>query len=130
MLECNYTNLEISQRLSELGFEAETDAWWCINTDITELVFVENYDEDFVVQTGGSIDRYPAYSAQTLLDVLPKKIEGHFLTMIKHENNSSTVGYLEQDWSPMGKNLSADTLANALGMMVIELINKGIKLNV
>jgi hypothetical protein len=122
----DYTNLEISQRLKELGFTAETDAWW-----VGDRLLREERMPLYPI-----IDTIPAFSTQTLLDVLPRKVQTttasheELLTINPSYTNEWKVKYDSELSTYPELNVISDTLANALGKMVIELLNKGIKLNV
>jgi len=103
----NYTSLKISKQLKEAGFVAETDAWWDINSSIVKNTWML-VDYKTIV---------PAYSTQTLLDILKDHI-----SEIRPCNAGVEVHrFVSHDEREY---VTSDTLADALGKMVIELKNK------
>jgi len=118
----DYTSLEISQRLKELGFVAETDAWWIQDLREYQVLVNESYLNQAEINKK---DVIPALSAQTLLDILPAKSikqaggKVNNMTIIKSVSGDSHIH--------SGTYFTyADTLANALGKMLEELIIKGV----
>lgn len=174
----NYTNLEISRELKELGFNGECDAWWIYGeTDYEEdgsiVVLLSNdyslsdglvdkmwyqteFDEQYFnidtqivnmfVETEEYKDlvkkreskqeylynkHYPAYTAQDILDVLPEYIKldddnNHKNLMIYYVSGVINVAYTSDMRYYPEIVFGGDTLADALGLMLIELIKKGI----
>lgn len=62
------TNLQISKKLKEIGFEAENDFYWVKwNEGLPELVHKSEI-------MPALIEKVPAYDLETLIDALPKDI--------------------------------------------------------
>ena len=65
------TNYEISKKLAEIGFEAETHFSW-----IEECNFFRIENKNWIENIGiGFKELFPAYDLETLLDALPSTIE-------------------------------------------------------
>ncbi len=142
-LEKQVVNLELSKRLKKLGVKQNSLFYWCEWTmDRITLEYVENPD-DFVAITGGSMDRFSAFTVAELGEMLPRSFDYEVSefgvrdlifssgrTII--ENNGWYVMY--NDPHPSNKipvyAQHADTEANARAKMLIYLLeNKLITLN-
>jgi len=65
------TNYEISKKLAEIGFKAETHFSW-----IEECNFFRIENKNWIENIGiGFKELFPAYDLETLLDALPEKTE-------------------------------------------------------
>jgi hypothetical protein len=120
MNQINYTSLSTSKLLDEAGFTAETDAWWearWIDKNPTEYYLSQS---SIGLQGGQGV---PAFSAQTLLDRLPADVEDESLMLYKLVDGGFYVKYNKKDWPCVAKSMT-----EALGLMALELIKKGIKL--
>ncbi len=116
----NLTNLEISKKLKEAGFEAETLFYWTkapkfaetdLDIDIISLVS-ENRKWQLVKSD------IPSYDLETLLDALPKINKQEYLLC------SGGIVYLN-DYILVGKEKN-ESLADTVGKLLIELFEAGI----
>jgi len=66
-------SLELARKLKKLNCKQESLFWWCEWADRKPTIeYVENYDKDFIVETGGSMDRCSAYTVAELGEMLHK----------------------------------------------------------
>ena len=80
------TNLEISKKLKEIGFEAECSYLWFEKDQaivshhgwIHPINEVERINKEAISYIPENSKNYPAYDLETLLDALPKKITTKF----------------------------------------------------
>ena len=63
------TNYEISKKLSEIGFKAETGFYWYEYDKGEEMRYIADAD---------GAGKYKAYDLETLLDALPKKMTNKY----------------------------------------------------
>lgn len=119
------TNLEISKKLKEIGFEAETDKCWAKirNSKLDEFSLraldfsiLENCDQ-----------WYLAYYLETLIKALPKTYNKGDLKIWYYENKVFIVyqdrgGFIKKSIEKR-KN---ESLADAAGRLIIELSKAGI----
>lgn len=64
------TNYEISKKLKEAGFDAQSSFFWCeLGKDLIKIHISQSHS------VPESIDKIKAYDLETLLDALPKKIK-------------------------------------------------------
>lgn len=64
------TNYEISKKLKEAGFDAQSSFFWCeLGKDLIKIHISQSHS------VPESIDKIKAYDLETILDALPKKIE-------------------------------------------------------
>lgn len=64
------TNFEISKKLKEIGFDAQSSFFWCeLGKDLIKIHISQSHS------VPESIDKIKAYDLETILDALPKKIK-------------------------------------------------------
>ena len=69
------TNFEISKKLKEAGFEAESSFFWCrLDKDLIRIHISQSHS------VPESIDKIKAYDLETILDALPAFIEHNNIT--------------------------------------------------
>ena len=113
------TSYEISKKLKEIGFEAETFFFWTKAPKLTKT------DEDrYVIALANKTDffeekqTFPAYHLETLLEALPKINKQEYLLC------SGGIVYLN-DYISVGKEKN-ESLADTAGRLLIELFEAGI----
>lgn len=125
----DYTSLELSKRLHEAGFRGESDAYYGEYKieETKEIGKIELRIRHLMLHNEDFSEICSAYTAQSLFEVLPREIEdysGYYRLQIrKHENGMAYIDYLggiDLDYK------ERETLAEALGEMILELINRGI----
>ena len=108
------TNYEISKKLKEAGFEAETDFYWYCYDKGQEMRHIADADGKGNVK---------AYDLETILDALPKinKQEKAYSTLLC----SGGIVYTDDDYISVGKEKN-ESLADTAGKMWLLLKEKGL----
>ena len=112
------TNLKTSQKLKELGFEAET------------IAFIDPYSEECQIWLNTPDGFIPAYDLETILEALPKSIEElgklYFFDMTKLDFVYSNMidGDIEGCYYHSKK--ENESLANTAGRLLIKLLEDNI----
>jgi hypothetical protein len=110
------TDYKTSKRLKEIGFEAETNCYWC-------NVFKE-------IQPGQTSVGYPAYDLETIMEALPKSIDVWGEDGLLELSNKKFVGYVNH-YSKGGLHhcdtfgfsiVEGETLATTAAKLLIKLI--------
>jgi hypothetical protein len=140
------TNFEISKKLKEAGFEAQSSFFWCeLGKDLIKIHISQSHS------VPESLDKIKAYDLETLIDALPDSITREYKstedgTIKEFEEklliNKSEIWYkcydieTSDDANEYGReygyvqNISIyswdDSLANIAGKMLIELFEAGI----
>lgn len=104
------TNYEISKKLKEAGFEAETDFYWYCYDKGQEMRHIADADGKGNVK---------AYDLETILDALPKINKQEYLLC------SGGIVYLNDDYISVGKEKN-ESLADTAGKMWLLLKEKGL----
>lgn len=104
------TNFEISKKLKEAGFEAETDFYWYCYDKGQEMRHIADADGKGNVK---------AYDLETLLYALPKINKQEYLLC------SGGIVYLNDDYISVGKEKN-ESLADTAGKMWLLLKEKGL----
>lgn len=105
------TNYEISKQLEEAGFKGKADFIWLQDKFGTAKCFQSDFDPsyDFCY-----MDPIKSYDLETILETLPKNIEGSYLA-VEFDPSESCIGYNGLYIAFMNKNESlADTAARLL----------------
>ena len=118
------TSYEISKKLHELEFKAETKNWWILSAvnEPTHQLQTYNRFEDYIG------DNYRAYDFETLFDSLRERIKFknklYFFAMFRN-----IIGYSDQN-DPMKfkifEYVENQSLADAGGKLLIKLHKKGL----
>lgn len=106
------TNFEISKKLKEAGFEAETDFYWYCYDNGQQMRHIADADGKGNVK---------AYDLETLLDALPKINKQEYSTLLC----SGGIVYLNDDYISVGKEKN-ESLADTAGKMWLLLKEKGV----
>lgn len=104
------TSYEISKKLKEAGFEAETDFYWYCYDKGREMRHIADADGKGNVK---------AYDLETILDALPKINKQEYLLC------SGGIVYLNDDYISVGKEKN-ESLADTAGKMWLLLKEKGL----
>ncbi len=104
------TSYEISKKLKEAGFEAETDFYWYCYDKGQEMRHIADADGKGNVK---------AYDLETILDALPKINKQEYLLC------SGGIVYLNDDYISVGKEKN-ESLADTAGKMWLLLKEKGL----
>lgn len=104
------TNYEISKKLKEAGFEAETDFYWYCYDKGQEMRHIADADGKGNVK---------AYDLETILDALPKINKQEYLLC------SGGIVYTDDDYILVGKEKN-ESLADTAGKMWLLLKEKGL----
>ena len=112
------TNLEISKKLKEIGFDAETEHYWHTINNKIELHHVAR----------GGFGDYKSYDLETLIDALPKKIHDNLQLRVWFDEYNF-IGY--QNWDGFVPKLTIkqkenESLADTAGRLIIKLFEAGI----
>lgn len=116
------TNYEISKKLQEIGFIAETD-FYCNEDEVFYCtIFLENPDIDIV----------PSYDLETIIDALPEEIEidGEYFGLVL--NIWEGIIYYEEIERPnlqhfdLHQDLNDESLADTAARLLIKLVEEGI----
>lgn len=103
------TSYEISKKLKEAGFEAETDFYWYCYDKWQEMRHIADADGKGNVK---------AYDLETLLYALPKINKQEYLLC------SGGIVYLNDDYISVGKEKN-ESLADTAARLLIKLYNAG-----
>lgn len=131
------TNYEISKKLAEAGFEAETEFYWIeLNGDLILLHKTQLLSVPF------SIKKIAAYDFETILEALPKKIifnkyfgyEAHLIIDFMQEEmryycpDDDTTAVLPHCRTELREeiNLVQRSLADTASYLLILLVEKGL----
>lgn len=145
------TNLEISKKLKEIGFDAETFFFWTKAPKLTKT------DKDrYVIALANNVDiskeneMFPAYHLETLIEALPEQITTefkHFDTNefmefeetlkiyksgIRYSHNEDDIDYIRTNYgyySTFDLNVNeweGESLADTAGRLLIQLSEAGI----
>ncbi len=90
----NVTNLELSKKLFEIKFKAESWFSWGYENELTDRnnqPRLFDKTEIIVLSKYHKKEKYPAYDLETLLQFLPKVIDGRGLKIIL--DRSDRIGY-------------------------------------
>ena len=80
------TNFEISKKLKEIGFDAESSFFWCrLDKDLIRIHISQSHS------VPESIDKIKAYDLETLLDALPDSITREYKS-----NEDGTIKEFEE----------------------------------
>ena len=108
------TSYEISKKLKEAGFDAESSFFWCrLDKDLIRIHISQSHS------VPESIDKIKAYDLETILDALPKINKQEYLLC------SGGIVYLNDDYISVGKEKN-ESLADTAGRMWLLLKEKGL----
>lgn len=142
MIENHVVSLELSKRLKELGVKQESCFYWFtkIESQITKIVGDEIYgegeikswvEEDMDVSALAGVDKYPAYIASELGEMLPMTqpdesgdyiCDGYF-SVSMDEKEGKRIWSSQYDGSGF---FEGGSIADAIAKMLIHLIEQGI----
>jgi hypothetical protein len=125
------TSFEISKKLKEAGFEAQSSFFWCrLDKDLIRIHISQSYS------VPESFDKIKAYDLETILDALPARIEKNekMYDLLLHHN---ILGYYATSLKLDYDNIQLDdyifelydydkSLADTAGRLLIELFEAGI----
>jgi hypothetical protein len=123
------TNFEISKKLAEIGFKAETGFYWYEYDKGEEMRYIADAD---------GAGKYKAYDLEILLDALPKKMtnkHGKEFTLEICFGVSNWIYYLdENDYIFLSENYidgqmeseKNESLADTVGRFIILLFEKNL----
>lgn len=114
------TNFEISKKLKEAGFDAETDYNFIERNN--QKAFLVNIKELSGIEIMNEIGVFiKSYDLETLLDALPKINKQEYSTLLC----SGGIVYLNDDYISVGKEKN-ESLADTAGKMWLLLKEKGV----
>ena len=106
------TSYEISKKLKEAGFEAQSSFFWCrLDKDLIRIHISQSHS------VPESIDKIKAYDLETIFDALPKINKQEYLLC------SGGIVYLNDDYISVGKEKN-ESLADTAGKMWLLLKEK------
>jgi hypothetical protein len=114
------TNYEISKKLAEIGFRAETGFYWYEYDKGEEMRYIADAD---------GAGKYKAYDLETLLDALPKKLKkyGELGTLFR---SGFILGYNLQNFDDLSQLLQyqrqGESLADTAGLLIIWLYEENL----
>lgn len=112
------TNLETSQNLKELGFEAETDYNYFLCNNGYQLF---HHSERTIAWDKG----IPAYDLETILEALPKVLQGYELCIYFGASFEATK--ITYNWQKLEvKQNWKESLANTAGRLLVKLLEDNI----
>lgn len=110
------TSYEISKKLKEAGFDAESSFFWCrLDKDLIRIHISQSHS------VPESIDKIKAYDLETILDALPKINKQEYSTLLC----SDGIVYVNDDYISVGKEKN-ESLADTAGKMWLLLKEKGL----
>ena len=121
------TSLELSKRLCELGVKRESYFWWSAWSDHAPAENVDCHELHWQItrEDEGSLGtRYSAYTSSELGEMLPAECEFY-------KSEPGTVAYSKGIWCARYSGdtefaYRANSLADAMALMLIHLIEQGI----
>lgn len=125
------TSYEISKKLKEQGFEAQSSFFWCeLGKDLIRIHISQSHS------VPESLDKIKVYDLETLLDALPKKIkfkEKEYCFWMQWSGSSDCyiMGYVHGNLRATELEVSRyddenKSLADIAGIMLLMLKKKGL----
>jgi hypothetical protein len=114
------TNFEISKKLAEIGFKAETGFYWYEYDKGEEMRYIADAD---------GAGKYKAYDLETLLNILPKTLPNKLELRIWFDENNAYIGYQNFEGFDKALNLKQEkneSLADTVGRFIILLHEKNL----
>lgn len=118
-LEDQLCNLELSKKLKELGIKQESLFFWEV---LDENAYGIRFEVKFLPFSCPGIEKYSAFTASELLEMLPRNLMGNTLSVIPSEKHfCCRYDFMAMHYSCLDK-LPDKNLANACAKMLIYLI--------
>ena len=117
------TNLEISKKLKEIGFEAKTDKCWAkIRNSKLDKFSIRTLDFSIPANCD---EWYPAYDLETLINALPKQYKDKFGDTYYLTFTAYSIYYEPEFWTLSNQHQTVrkekESLADTAGRLIIRL---------